>query len=149
MGVEFRHRLRLVRHPEVVDIFHTATAPQPRLTEPFERMPAHTFLVQSHLGEARRKPVIFQIAIKVRRAVRRKEQQAAFPSNIELQELCNTGVQVNLSLRSGSLEVFHDTLTVLLDLLLDSDGATAIDEMLSLYREGLRNSHACGCDQDV
>ena len=63
-------------------------------------MPAHAFLIESHLGEARRKPTIFQIAAEMRCAVRRVEQQTRLPSCVASQVLCNIWVQVNLSLRS-------------------------------------------------
>jgi hypothetical protein len=34
--VDYRHGLRLVCHPEIVDVFQTALATQPRFTEPVE-----------------------------------------------------------------------------------------------------------------
>src|SRR5215469_3045735 len=43
--IEFRHGLRTVRHPEVVDVFQTALATQPCFAESLERMPAHSFLI--------------------------------------------------------------------------------------------------------
>jgi hypothetical protein len=51
MRVQFRHGLRLVRHPEIVDVFQTKGAAQSRLSETFEAVPAHSLLIQSHLDE--------------------------------------------------------------------------------------------------
>ena len=38
--IEFGHRLRLVRHPEIVDVFQATGTTKPRLTETLEGMPA-------------------------------------------------------------------------------------------------------------
>jgi hypothetical protein len=35
-GIDFRHGLRLVCHPEIVDVFQAALTTQPRFTEPVE-----------------------------------------------------------------------------------------------------------------
>src|SRR5262249_59103495 len=56
--IEFGHRLRHVRHPEVVDVLQTASTAKPCLAETLESVKAHSFLIHSHLDEARSKPTI-------------------------------------------------------------------------------------------
>jgi hypothetical protein len=58
MRIEFGHGLRLVRHPEIVDVFQAALTAYPRFAESLERVPAHSFLVRPQLGEARSKPAV-------------------------------------------------------------------------------------------
>src|ERR1700739_1111796 len=65
MRIDFGHGLRLVRHPEIVYVLQTALTAEPCLTESFEGVPAHSFLIQTHLREAMLKPAIFQISIHV------------------------------------------------------------------------------------
>src|SRR5258708_393178 len=110
-------------------------------------MPAHSFLIETHFDEARSKPTILQVPVKMRRAVRGMEQQTSVSGCITLQVLCNGRVQVNLPFGCGGLEVFHDNRCILLNLLLDSNRATVVREMTSFHRKRLRNSHASGCEQ--
>ena len=84
----------------------------------------------------------------MRRAVRGMEQQTSFPSRIVLQVLCDVGVQVHFPLRSSSLEIFHHLTCILLNLLLDDDGATFAYEMAAFDRKRLRNPQTSGCEQD-
>ena len=100
-------------------------------------MPAHPFLVQSHLDEPRRKPAVFQIAVHVRRLACRAEQQPGLTSRIALQELCNFGVQVNFSLCSRRLEALRNLWAVFFDLLFDFDGFAFVDEVSRFNGKGL------------
>src|SRR4030088_1392036 len=97
-------------------------------------MPAHSFLIQPHLDEARSEPTVLHVSVKMRCAVRGMEEQTRFSGWVALQELCNIRVQINLPFGSCSLEIFHDNGCILLNLLLDSDGATVIREMTSFHR---------------
>jgi len=58
-------------------------------------------------------------------------------------------VQVDFSLGSTGLQVLDDPRTILLDLLLNLDGTSAIHEVASLKGECFEDSHACGRKQDV
>ena len=82
-------------------------------------MPAHSFLIQFHLGEAKRKPAVLQVAVEMWRAIRLVEQQTTFSGCVALQVLCNVGVLINLPFGSGSFQVLHDARRVLLHLLFE------------------------------
>jgi hypothetical protein len=58
MRINFRHGLRFVRHPEIIDVFQAALTAQPRFAESLERMPAHPFLIQIHLDESWSEPTV-------------------------------------------------------------------------------------------
>jgi len=77
------------------------------------------------------------------------EQQTRFTGSIALQVLCRVGVQINLPFCSSGLEIFHDASGVFLDLLLNRDGTTAIDEMTLLDRKRLRNPQTSSRKEDV
>jgi hypothetical protein len=87
--VELRHGLRFVRHPEVVEVFQTASPTQPRFTESLKRVPAHSRFVQSHFGKARRELAVFEIAVEMGRTTCGVEQKAGLPGSVASQELCN------------------------------------------------------------
>jgi hypothetical protein len=61
-----------------------------------------------------------------------------------VQELCNVRVQVDFSLGSTGLRVLDNPRTILIDLLLNLDGTSAIHEVASLKDECFEDSHACG-----
>jgi hypothetical protein len=61
--VDFRHRLRLMGHPEIIDVFQTTSATKLRLTETLECVPAHSFHAQFQFDETRREPAVFQVPI--------------------------------------------------------------------------------------
>src|SRR5262249_30995518 len=77
------------------------------------------------------------------------EQQAGLSRCVMPHEVCYVRVQIDLPLSSTGLEVLHNPRTILFDLLLHLDGATAVDEVPSLNSKALRDSHSCGCKQDV
>jgi len=77
------------------------------------------------------------------------EQQTSFSGSIALQVLRDVGCKINLPFCSGGLEIFHDASGVFLDLLLNRDGTTAIDEMTLLDRKCLRNPQTSSCKEDV
>jgi len=74
------------------------------------------------------------------------EQQTSFSSSVALQVLCNVRVQVNLPLRSGSLQILHDSRRIFLDLLFDQDGSSIVDEVSGVYGQRFGNAHP-GCGQ--
>src|SRR4029077_6256003 len=47
------------------------------------------------------------------------------------------------------LEMLNDARGVLLDLLLDKNGSTVVDEMTCLYRKRLGDAHTGGGEQDI
>jgi len=49
MRVTLGHRLRLVSHPEIVEVFQTTSSTKPGLPETLERVEPHAFLVQIEL----------------------------------------------------------------------------------------------------
>src|SRR5258708_40257924 len=112
-------------------------------------MPAHSLLIQSHLGEAWSKPAIFQVSVKMRCAVRGMEQQTRFSGCVSLQVLCDVRVQINLSFSSSGFEMLDDASGIFLNLLLDGDGATMIGEMTTFHRKHLRNPHTSGSEQHI
>ena len=75
MRIEFGHGFGLVRHPEVVGIFQTALASEPRLAESLEGMETHSFLVQPHLFKSESEPAGFQVAVKMRCLVLREQEK--------------------------------------------------------------------------
>src|SRR5215467_858990 len=85
----------------------------------------------------------------MRCAVRSMEQQTSFPSCATLQVRCDVGVQIHLSFGSSGLEILHHLRCILLNLLLDGDGATFVCEMTAFSRKRLRNAHASGCEKDI
>lgn len=77
------------------------------------------------------------------------EEQIAHTRHVASLEFCNVGVQVDLSLRSPGPEVLHAARAIFLDLMLDLDGAPAINEVAGFKGESFRDSHARGGKQDV
>jgi hypothetical protein len=130
MRIDFRHGLRLVCHPEIVDVFHAALTAQPRLAVSLERMPAHPFLIQIHLDESWSEPTVFWIAVQMRRVVCCVKQQSRSSIGVALQVLCDVGVQVHFPFSSGGLQIFHESGRVFLDLLFDNDRTTVVREVM-------------------
>lgn len=69
-GIQFTHILRLVGEPEAPHVFLAPLGwcAEPRVTEPFEAVPAHSCLVESELGESPVEPIASEIAVQVRSA---------------------------------------------------------------------------------
>src|SRR5579859_1197366 len=95
--IDLGHCFRLMCHPEVVDVLQTTSTTEPRLAETLECVPAHSFLVQFQLDEARGEPAIFQVPVEMRCSVCSVKQQPGLPAHIMLQVLRNIRVQVDLS----------------------------------------------------
>ena len=89
MRIQFRHGLRLVGHPVIVDVFQAPLATEPRLPESFERVPSR---VHPHLRETGSKPAVVQIVVHVWRTASCAEQQLFLPGHVPLQELRNVRV---------------------------------------------------------
>src|SRR6266851_2703856 len=77
------------------------------------------------------------------------EKQPLLPGRIALQELSNVRVQVDFAVRSVRLQIFGYARCIFFDLLLDLDGAAAVNEVPRLDGEGFGNSHPCRGEQNV
>ena len=77
--VESAHVLRLVTHLILPHIFLCSLAPQPRISEPANRVPAHPVLIETHCHEARREPTVFEVVVEVWCASFCAEEQTALP----------------------------------------------------------------------
>src|SRR5712692_6230539 len=63
-----------------------------------ERVPAHSFLIKSHLDESWCKSAVFEVCVQMRCLSLRVEQQASLPGRVTSQKICNVRMQVYLSL---------------------------------------------------
>jgi len=75
-GIEFRHRFRLMSHPEVVDVLLATLPSKPCFSESTECVPAHTRLIEAHRFEALIEPAGLQVVVQVRCAVPGLKQQS-------------------------------------------------------------------------
>lgn len=82
-------------------------------------MPAHSFLIHSHLYKSGSEPAGFQITVEIGCPVRRMKRQPSLPGHVLTQVLCDIAMQVDFSLGGIGFEVMNNAGSVLFDLLLD------------------------------
>jgi len=121
--VQFTHLGRLVGEPEFPHVFLTPLVwgTKPRVAEPFEAVPSHSYLVEPELRKTRIEPIVSQITIQVGRALTRVKNETRFFSHKLSQVGGDIRMQINLPVRKFGLELVGDAGAILLHLLLHDD----------------------------
>src|SRR5690348_6435511 len=147
--IQLAHGLRLMTHPEVVNVLLAPLTTQPSLSKTTEGMKTHALFVELHCLQARGQPSLFQVMVHVGSASSGVKKQALLPVHERLQESRDIGRKFDLAGSSIGFRILNDSGMPSVNLLANPDRAATVYEVLRLQSKSLRDSQTGRRKQNI